>query len=91
MEGTTQTTINTTLNSSQDPSYVPRGSVNAILNFSQDPEDGSKPVNYMEKPPEGQPQRNFGTNVVEMTIQDIRDRESKFNLDRDAFQAMKSI
>lgn len=27
-------------------------------------------------PPEGQPQRKFGRNVIEVLMQDIRDRES---------------
>lgn len=61
------------------------------MNFFQDPEDGSKPHNYVEKPPQGQPQRNFGSNEVTLTVQDIRDRESEFYLDKDAFQAVKGI
>lgn len=87
----TQAVSETTFTTSHDPSYIPRGSVEATLNFFRDPEDGSKPHNYVEKPPEGQPQRNFGATDVTLTIQDIRDRESDFYLDKDAFQAIKGI
>lgn len=91
MSTRTETTTSTTLTSQNDPSYVPRGSVRSKLNFFQDPEDGSKPHNYVEQPPAGQPQRNFGQNEIEVELQDIRDRESDFWLDKDAFQAIKGI
>jgi len=88
---TTQTTTSTTLSGAQDSSYIPRGPVTATLNFFQDPVDGSKPHNYVEKPPEGQPQRNFGENVVEVQMNDIRDHESDYWLEKDAFQAVSGI
>lgn len=91
MATTTQTMNQTTLTASQDPSYIPRGPVEATMNFFRDPEDGSKPHNYVEKPPAGQPQRNFGATEIKLTVQDIRDRESEFYLDKDAFQAVKGI
>lgn len=91
MSTTTQTVNSTTLTGSQDASYIPRGPVQTTLNFFQDPADGSKPHNYVEKPPQGQPQRNFGSNEVEVTMNDIRGRESDFYLDKDAFQAVKGI
>lgn len=91
MATATQTVTKTTLTASHDPSYIPRGPVGTTLNFFLDPEDGSKPHNYVEKPPEGQPQRNYGTNEVEITVQDIRGRESDFSLDKDAFQAIQEI
>lgn len=91
MSTTTQTVNSTTLTGSQDASYIPRGPVQTTLNFFQDPADGSKPHNYVEKPPQGQPQRNFGSNEVEVTMNDIRGRESEFYLDKDAFQAVKGI
>lgn len=87
----TQTVSNTKLSTSHDPSYIPRGPVETTLNFFRDPEDGSKPHNYVEKPPEGQPQRNFGATEVTLTLQDIRDRESDFHLEKDAFQAIKGV
>jgi hypothetical protein len=87
----TQSSLTTTLSGTQDSSYIPRGPVSTSLNFFKDPEDGSKPHNYVEKPPEGQPQRNFGENVVSVQMNDIRDRESDFWLDKDAFQAIKGV
>lgn len=87
----TQTSVSTTLSGAQDASYVPRGPVKTELNFFREPEDGSKPHNFVEKQPEGQPQRNFGETVVEVQMNDIRDRESDFWLEKDAFQAIKGV
>jgi len=67
------------------------GDVSAKINFYSPPEDGSKPFNYVEQPPEGQPQRNFSEMEKEVKIEDIRGQEEKFNLDRDAFQAVSNI
>ncbi len=90
---TTQTSTATTLSghAEHDASFVPRGPVKTSLNFFQDPEDGSKPHNWVEKPTDGTPQRNFGETVVEVTMNDVRDRESEFWLDKDAFQTFKSV
>lgn len=65
--------------------------MNAEINFYDAPADGSKPFNYVETPPEGQPQRNFGEQSRVVRIEDIRGREQEFNLDRDAFQAVANI
>jgi len=94
MATTTETVTNATPNSitvSNDSTYIPRGPVKTKLNFFQDPADGSKPWNYVEKPTDGSPQRNFGENVVEVTMNDIRGRESEFHLDKDAFQVVQNI
>jgi len=88
---TTQTSVSTVLSGAQDSSYVPRGPVNTKLNFFRDPEDGSKPYNFVEKQAEGKPQRNFGETVVEVQMNDIRGRENEFWLDKDAFQAIKGV
>lgn len=88
----TQTAASTTLSGDQnDASYIPRGPVNTELNFFEPPKDGSVPHNFVEKPTDGTPQRNFGENVIEVTMNDIRDRESDFYLDKDAFQAIRGI
>lgn len=91
------TTITTTINSapakvttSNDPTYVPRGPVTSTLNFFKDPEDGSKPWNYVEAPPAGQPQRNYGITEAELTLNDIRNHESGYYLDKDAFEGIKT-
>ena len=88
---TTQTQTKATLAGSHDSSWIPRGPVSTKLNFYKAPEDGSGPWNYVEKPPEGQPQRNYGEEVVEVQMNDIRGHESKFYLDKDAFQAVSGV
>ena len=90
MSTQTQTAQKTTLSTSHDSSYVPRGPVKATLSFYKAPEDGSKPWNYVEVPTEG-PQRNFGVDDVEVEMNDIRGHESDFYLDKDAFQAVSGV
>lgn len=88
----TQTATSTKLSGAeQDASYIPRGPVNTKLNFFEPPQDNSPPHNWVEKPIDGTPQRNFGENIVEVTMHDIRDHESDFYLDKDAFQAIQGI
>jgi len=70
---------------------VPRGTVQSEITFFQDPEDGSTPFNYVATPPEGQPQRNFGENVVNVNIQDIRDNQSMFSLNTSGFTTISSV
>ncbi|KAL2054922.1 hypothetical protein ABVK25_004744 [Lepraria finkii] len=87
----TQTQTTTALpqvQTSHDDSYIPRGSVNTKLNFYAAPADGAKPFNYVETPPEGQPQRNFGDIELPVTINDIRGQESNFNIDTNAFATL---
>ncbi|CAK7267832.1 hypothetical protein SEPCBS57363_002790 [Sporothrix epigloea] len=72
------------------PDRVPRGDVVAELNFFAPPVDGATPFNYVDTPPPGEPQRNFGDDVRKVLIQDIRGRETGFaeapaSLDRNAF------
>ena len=74
-----------------DSSYIPRGDTVATLNYFEAPKDGAIPFNYVETPPEGQPQRNFGVFSVEAPIRDIRGRESEYNLDRDAFAVVQNV
>jgi hypothetical protein len=88
MSTTATQTSTTTLSATHDASFIPRGPVQTKLNFYQAPADDSAPFNYVETPPEGQPQRNFGMEVHEVTVNGIRGRESDFYLDQDAFQAL---
>lgn len=74
-----------------DASYIPRGSVATKLNFFNPPSDGSAPFNYVEQPPEGQPQRNYGDIEIPVEISDIRGQEHKFTLDQNAFEALQNI
>jgi len=71
-----------------DSAYIPRGSVTTNLNFYKAPADSSKPFYYVEVPPGGQPQRNYGDANVPVTIYDIRGQESSFNLDNNAFATL---
>jgi hypothetical protein len=83
------TTITTTIVT--EDVEIPRGSVEANLEFYQPPADDSSPFNYVEEPPEGQPQRNYSDDRHQVLIEDIRGRESEFNLDRNAFQTIKHV
>lgn len=72
-------------------SEIPHGDAIANLNFFAAPEDGSVPFNYIETPPEGQPQRNYGTNPTDVRVIDIRGHESEYNLDKDAFAVISDV
>ncbi|KAF7512914.1 hypothetical protein GJ744_012017 [Endocarpon pusillum] len=87
---TTQTSA-PKISTAQDASYIPRGPVTASLSFYKAPEDGSKPFNYVEEQPEGQPQRNFDDEYHDVQMNDIRGHESDFRLDIDAFQTFQNI
>jgi hypothetical protein len=87
----TTTVTQTSRQKASDPSYIPRGPVTSSLVFYKAPEDGSKPFNYVEEPPKGQPQRNFGAEVHDVQMNDIRGHDSDFNLDVDAFQTFSNI
>jgi len=73
---------------------VPRGPVEASLSFYDPPKDGSKPFNYAgvwaDNPPEGIP-RNFGAEEHNVTISDVRGRETNFTLDNNAFAAVPNV
>ena len=88
----TQTATSTRLSGAeQNADHVPRGPVNTKLNFYRAPEDGSKPHNWVEKPTDGTPQRNFTETIVEVTMNDIRGHEKEFYLDKDAFQVFQKV
>ncbi|KIV94892.1 hypothetical protein PV10_02613 [Exophiala mesophila] len=87
----TATSTSTILSGVQDSSYIPRGPVTSTLNFFQDPVDGSKPFNYVEPQPEGQPQRNYGVFEQKVQINDLRGHEKEYHLDKDAFQVISGV
>jgi len=70
---------------------IPRGSTTSNLTFYGPPADGSTPWNYVETPPEGLPQRNYTENPHSITLQDIRDRETDFDLDTHAFSVVQNV
>ncbi|KAI0440734.1 hypothetical protein F4803DRAFT_526353 [Xylaria telfairii] len=73
------------------PTTVPRGTVTAKLNFSRHPPEGQVAFNYVDGPPAGQPQHNVEKYHQDVTIEDVRGRESEFTLDRDAFQIIQDV
>ncbi|EAS32449.1 methyltransferase [Coccidioides immitis RS] len=81
----------TTTTTANDPSYIPRGPVEASIAFWHPPPDGSKPFYYVENPPPGQPQSNLIEVPQKVSITDIRGHEANFSLDRDAFQALQNV
>lgn len=68
---------------------VPRGPTSATLNFYTPPSDGSNPFNFVEQPPEGQPQRNFSDEDRQVSLKDARGLEKNFNLDKHAFAPLQ--
>ena len=90
---TTQTQTQTSapqIKASRPPS-IPRGPVQTSLNFYAPPPDGSRPHNYVEAPPPGQPQRNFDDATVEVTVNDVRGHEADFNINNNAFAALTNV
>lgn len=85
------TDVNQQITSTRKPERVPRGPVTARLEFYEAPKDGSRPFNYVETPPEGVPQTNFGSVTADVQIRDIRTHESDFTLDRHAFEAISNV
>jgi len=65
--------------------------VETKLNFYDPPADGAAPFNYVEQPPSGQPQRNFGDISQPVSIHDARGHEDEFHIDRHAFATLKGF
>lgn len=86
---TTATATAATITAASD--YIPRGPTTASLTFYAPPPDNSLPFNYVETPPPGQPQRNYGSNTQKVSLSDIRGTEHSFNLDKDSFQALQNV
>ncbi|KAK5108552.1 hypothetical protein LTR62_008209 [Meristemomyces frigidus] len=74
-----------------DERPVPRGDTKSKLTFYAPPADGSKPWNYVETPPAGSPQRNYGEDEHEVTIHDVRGREADFNINTNGFGVLQNI
>jgi hypothetical protein len=91
MSTTTTTTLTTLSGATADASYIPRGPVETELTFYVPPADGSVPFNYVEKAPEGQPQRNYQEATHKVVVDDIRGHEDEYTLDKDAFQVFKDV
>jgi hypothetical protein len=72
------------------PQEIPRGPVTASLTFYAPPSDGSAPFNYVEKPPPGEPQRNYTEDTHSVTINDVRGRESDFDFNLSGFGILQN-
>lgn len=70
---------------------VPRGDAKSTLVFFKAPEDGAAPFNYIETPPEGQPQRNYGEAPHDITVHDIRGREHEFDVNVNGFGTVSGV
>jgi len=90
MATTTQTQTQTKFGTTTDI-RVPRGPVDSTLTFYAPPSDGAAPFNYVEQPPEGQPQRNYGEYTHEVTINDVRGRESDFDINSNGFGVIQGV
>jgi len=88
-QGIFRSTLDTTNQASSVP--IPRGPTTSQLVFYAPPVDGATPFNYVESPPEGQPQRNYTEEAKEVQIHDIRGRESEYNLDTHAFATVHGV
>jgi len=90
---TTTTQIQTThsfpLTTTSSP--APSGPVSATLNFYAPPHDNSKPFNYVEAPPPGEPTHNYNTFSTSVSISDLRGHEAEFTLDKNAFAALSNV
>ncbi|KAI8947089.1 methyltransferase-like protein [Xylaria longipes] len=73
------------------PTTVPSGTVTAKLNFSHPPPEGQVLFNYVDTAPAGEPQNNLERYAQDVTIEDVRGRESEYTLDRDAFQIIQDV
>lgn len=76
---------------SSSPIETPRGSVESSLTFYAPPADGSAPYNYVEKPPEGEPQRNYTEDNHNVTIHDIRGHESEYDFNINGFGVLQNV
>lgn len=70
---------------------IPRGPVQSTLVFYAPPKDGAAPFNYVEQAPEGMPQRNYGEHNHDITIEDIRGRESDFDMNINGFATVSGV
>ncbi|EEP82417.1 conserved hypothetical protein [Uncinocarpus reesii 1704] len=87
----TTATLASSTPAQDDPSFIPRGPVDASIVFYHPPPDGSKPFYYVETPPPGEPQQNYSEAPHSVSLTDIRNHESDFTLDKDAFQTLQHL
>lgn len=85
MSTTTTTTETRNIPFHIESEVIPSGDTTAELNFYASPANGERPYYYIETPPAGKPKSNFGTEVVDVKIHDLRGNEEALSLDKEAF------
>lgn len=72
---------------------VSRGTVEVEINFYEPPANGEAPYQYAgdNTPTDGQPARNYGQRAMRIALTDIRNEETHYTLDKDAFQAIQGV
>ncbi|KAI9926164.1 hypothetical protein ASPWEDRAFT_114858 [Aspergillus wentii DTO 134E9] len=71
--------------------YIPRGPVEATLNFFEYPVDGSVPYQYGQQPEDGSPMLNYRQPALPVSLSDMRGQEDKYTLDKDAVQTLQHV
>jgi len=65
--------------------------VTADLFYFTPPSDGSKPVRYLTKPPEGVPVTNHENVKREAKVENVRGKEKDYTLDSTGFQYLLNV
>ncbi|DAA79080.1 TPA_exp: putative Methyltransferase [Trichophyton benhamiae CBS 112371] len=74
-----------------DVNHIPRGDVEAPMQFFEYPEDGSEPYNLMEGHLKGGTQPNYPLSTHTISITDIRGKESEYSLAKHGFQGVSNV
>ncbi|KAM5437802.1 hypothetical protein MferCBS31731_005306 [Microsporum ferrugineum] len=85
------TTPDTKVVLENDADFIPRGDVEASMQFFDYPEDGSAPFNLMEGHLKSGTKPNYPLNFHKISITDIRGHESEYLLERDGFQGIPNV
>ncbi|EFR05031.1 hypothetical protein MGYG_08037 [Nannizzia gypsea CBS 118893] len=74
-----------------DANLIPRGDVEAPMQFFEYPEDGSAPFNLMEGHLKSGTTPNYPLSTQKISVTDIRGKESEYLLERDGFQGISNV
>jgi hypothetical protein len=85
MGSITQDDTTTTAASTHDSLQIPRDPVQTKLVIFAAPADGSRPYDHNGRVPEGQVQQNYGSDIQEVAVNNIRGYEQEFDLNRHGF------
>ncbi|MCJ1359294.1 MAG: hypothetical protein MMC33_009295 [Icmadophila ericetorum] len=85
------TTLKTSTNSPQDPTFIPRGDATATFVHFGAPDNNAVPFNYIGPPPPGEPQYNYKLPEHQTVVHDVRGREQDFTLEKNAFATISGV